>query len=56
MNIIIEWPQGILIFFMALSVVTACAKHGEMREYNGPMSFIDLLITMSILYCGGFFS
>jgi uncharacterized membrane protein len=55
-NFHIGLPQGIIIFFMIVNLLTNIVKHGESKgEYNAFISFSDALITLTILYWGGFF-
>jgi len=52
-----NWPQIILIIWMAMRVGISLTKHGEPK--NGETSFwvtaISVIIIVFILYKGGFF-
>ena len=49
-------PQIIMLVLLGLQLVTHICKHGEDRpRYNGPISFLDCVISVAILYWGGFF-
>ena len=49
-------PQIIMLVLIGLFLITHICKHGEERpRYNGPLTFLDCVISVSILYWGGFF-
>lgn len=53
----IGWPQGIMVVLLLLGTGSSIAKHGQPHDpYNGGMSFVSLLITLALLYWGGFFN
>lgn len=49
-------PQMVVLFLIALNVVLAASMHGKAKlPYNGPLSLIDAVTTLALLYWGGFF-
>ena len=51
-------PQIIYIVLMGISLGVALIKHGEPREHNYHfgLSLLGALISVGLLYWGGFFS
>lgn len=57
MNIILNWPQIIVVLLMAVSVINHTINHGEFRgNYNAYINIGDQIILFALLYWGGFFS
>jgi len=53
----IGWPEGILIALMFLSLAIHAGKHGQPREpYDFPVALVSFMISLTLLYFGGFFS
>lgn len=54
---IIGWPQIVWICIVAMNLGMYLVKHGEEMsgKYNFFISLICQLISLWILYCGGFF-
>lgn len=50
------WPQLTILFFCGLQVVTHICLHGQRRTYNGPVAFVDVAISLWLLWMGGFFA
>jgi hypothetical protein len=51
-------PQLIFLFLLTLGLGISFAKHGEEKSspnYNGWHSVINFIVTVGILYWGGFF-
>ena len=52
----IDWPQGIYLVLLLLSLGLVLAKHGEPREpYNIWVTLFGTALTLALLYWGGFF-
>lgn len=52
----IGWPQAIYVFLLVVGVVVSIVKHGEPRAaHNGVERFLDAVLSVAILYWGGFF-
>jgi hypothetical protein len=50
------YPQLILLFLILLNVINHICNHDAERPiYNGPMAFLDAVLTIALLYFGGFF-
>lgn len=50
-------PQIIMLVFIGLKLIMHICYHGQERKaYNGPLSFLDCVTTLLILYWGGFFN
>ena len=54
----IGWPQGIFLALILLSDLGALVNHGKPRNSNWDfnVSFAGTLVTLILLYWGGFFS
>lgn len=48
------WPQFILITFMFIGLGVNVAKDGEPTVYDGLASLISVIITIGLLWWGGF--
>jgi len=49
-------PQIIMIVLITLNVANSIFNHGKTKQINGASTlFIDLPLTVGILYWGGFF-
>lgn len=56
MQITFGWPQRIWLFLAALSLIISVSCHGQPREpHSGPTTFLGLIISIGLLYWGGFF-
>lgn len=53
---IIGWPEGILLFLMVLGLGTNIAKHGELMERSAGASIIGFVLSVALLWWGGFFA
>jgi len=53
----VNWPQVIVIIFWLLGLVFKASEHGKPieGEHNFMLSFMKVLISAIVLYCGGFF-
>lgn len=50
------WPPIIVLILEGLTLVTHISLHGKSRvPYNGPLQFVGTVITLGLLYWGGFF-
>ena len=47
--------QFILLALMFLGLGVTIAKHGEPTEHDGWVTFISMIINLSLLWWGGFF-
>jgi len=53
----IGWPEGILLTLYFLSLIVHATKHGEPRDaYSFPVSLVGFMLTMTLLWLGGFFA
>lgn len=52
------WPQWTLLALFFVSVLIAANRHGQRRtdKHSLPVTLVALLIELSLLYAGGFFS
>lgn len=50
-----HWPQWVALGLYTFGVVMAVSRHGEPREnYDGPGTFFAAIVSIWILWCGGF--
>lgn len=56
MTFTIHAPQAIMLIFMVLTWLVHVMRNGESREFNPVINLFDQLVTIAILYWGGFFS
>ena len=54
----IGWPEGIMIAFMFMNLFLSAVKHGEPREqnFNFLVTIVSTMLSLMLLYFGGFFS
>lgn len=51
------WPQITWVVLVALALGIHAAKHGQQREpYNFIMALVNVVISVGLLYAGGFFN
>lgn len=58
MNIVIGWPEGILLGILVSEFGFQVAKHGEPRTtaHDANYYLFTVLVLVGLLYWGGFFS
>jgi phage-related holin len=52
-------PQLIFLFLITIGLGTQISKHGEQKKsntYNGWIGIVNYIITLGLLYWGGFFN
>ena len=56
MNVVIGWPELIYLVLICLGLGVSIAQHGQMVERDATSAIIGVVIVLSLLYWGGFFS
>jgi hypothetical protein len=56
MQLTFHAPQLVFVVLLFLGLIVAIVKHGEKRsDYSAFVTFFDTMITLALLYWGGFF-